>query len=137
MTEYLDKNFIRINNSPVATPVFFCYKARWMFTYFFDYRNFNRITKKDGDFLPLIYETLRCIGKTKWYIKFDVRAAFHKIKITEKNEWMTAFKTKYGFFEWFVVPFGLANAFNIFQKYINWALRTFLTISVQLILITF
>ena len=39
---------------------------------------------------------------------------------------MTPFKTKYGFFEWFVIPFGLANTFNIFQKYINWALRDFL-----------
>ena len=39
---------------------------------------------------------------------------------------MTAFKTKYGFFEWFVIPFGLANAFNIFQKYINWVFRDFL-----------
>ena len=32
---------------------------------------------------------------------------------------MTAFKTKYGIFEWFVIPFGLVIAFDIFQKYIN------------------
>ena len=48
-----------------------------------------------------------------------------KKKIIERNEWMTAFKTRYGIFEWFVIPFGLANAFNIFQKYINWAFRDF------------
>ena len=39
---------------------------------------------------------------------------------------MITFKTRYGFFEWLVTPFGLANAFNTFQKYINWALRDFL-----------
>ena len=86
-----------------------------------NYRGFNRITKKDKYLLPLIYETLRNIGKTKWYIKLDVRAAFHKIRITEKDEWMIAFKTRYGLFEWLVIPFGLANTLNIFQKYINWA----------------
>ena len=76
--------------------------------------------------MPLIYETFRNIGKTKWYIKFDVRTVFQKIKITEKDEGMTTFKTRYGFFEWLVISFGLANTFNIFQKYINWALRDFL-----------
>ena len=39
---------------------------------------------------------------------------------------MIAFRTRYGFFEWFVTPFGLANALNTFQRYINWALRDFL-----------
>ena len=76
--------------------------------------------------MPLIYETLRNIGKAKWYTKLDVRATFHKIRITEGDEWMTAFRTRYGLFEWFVTPFGLANAFSIFQRYINWALRDFL-----------
>ena len=74
----------------------------------------------------MIYETFRNIGKAKWYIKLDVRTAFHKIRITESDEWMIAFRTRYGFFEWLVTPFGLANAFNTFQRYINWALRDFL-----------
>ena len=39
---------------------------------------------------------------------------------------MIAFRIRYGLFEWLVTPLGLANAFNIFQKYINWALRDFL-----------
>ena len=76
--------------------------------------------------MPLIYETFRNIGKTKWYTKFDVKTTFYKIKITEKDEWMTAFKTQYGFFEWFVIAFDLANVFNIFQKYINWVFKDFL-----------
>ena len=83
-------------------------------------------SKKKKYPLPLIYETLRSINKVKLYTKLDVRAAFHKIKITEKDEWMIAFRTRYGLFEWLVTPFGLANAFNIFQRYINWALRDFL-----------
>ena len=126
LTEYLDKNFIRINNSPAATPIFFVKKPGGSLRFYVDYRNFNRITIKDKYPLPLIYETFRNIGKTKWYIKLDVRTVFHRIKITEKNEGMTAYKTKYGLFEWLVIPFGLANVYNIFQKYINWALKDFL-----------
>jgi len=76
--------------------------------------------------LPLIYETLQSIGRAKWFTKLDVVAAFHKIRIAEGHEWMTAFRTRYGLFEWLVTPFGLANAPSTFQRYINWALRDYL-----------
>jgi hypothetical protein len=86
----------------------------------------NRISRKDRYPLPLIYDTLRNIGKAKWFTKLDVIAAFHKIRMREGDEWKTAFRTRYGLFEWMVTPFGLANAPSTFQKYINWALRDFL-----------
>jgi len=56
--------------------------------------------------------------------KLDVVAAFHKIRIAEGHEWMTAFRTRYGLFEWLVTPFGLANAPSTFQRYINWLFET-------------
>jgi hypothetical protein len=55
-----------------------------------------------------------------------VSAAFHKICIAKGQEWMTAFRTRYGLFEWLVTPFGLANAPSTFQKYINWTLQEYL-----------
>ncbi|CBF89286.1 hypothetical protein AN0536.2 [Aspergillus nidulans FGSC A4] len=63
--------------------------------------------------------TLNQIGRAKWFTKLDVSAAFHKIWIAKGQEWMTAFRTRYGLFEWLVTPFGLANAPSTFQKYIN------------------
>ncbi|CBF76163.1 hypothetical protein AN5065.2 [Aspergillus nidulans FGSC A4] len=60
------------------------------------------------------------------FTKLDVSAAFHKIRIAKDQEWMTAFRTRYGLFEWLVTPFGLANAPSTFQKYINWTLREYL-----------
>jgi len=128
LTEYLDKGFIRVSNSSAAAPVLFVRKPGGGLRFCVDYRGLNKITKKDRYPLPLIYETLRNIGRAKWYTKLDIIAAFHKIRIAEGDEWMTAFRTRYGLFEWLVTPFGLANAPSTFQKYINWALRDYLDI---------
>ena len=117
---------IRNSNSLAAAPVFFVKKPGGGLRFCVDYRGLNRITKKDRYPLPLIYETFRNIGKAKWYTKLNVRAAFHKIRITEGDEWMTTFKTRYGLFEWLVIPFGLGNALSTFQRYLNWVFRDFL-----------
>jgi hypothetical protein len=126
LTEHLGKGFIRVSNSPAAAPVLFVRKPGGGLRFCVDYRSLNRITRKDRYPLPLIYETLQNIGEAKWFTKLDVVAAFHKIRIAEGNEWMTAFRTRYGLYEWMVTPFGLANAPSTFQKYINWALRDYL-----------
>jgi transposase InsO family protein/predicted aspartyl protease len=126
LTEYLDKGFIRVSNSPAAAPVLFVRKPGGGLRFCVDYRGLNQVTRKDRYPLPLIHETLRNVGKAKWYTKLDVIAAFHKIRIAEGDEWKTAFRTRYGLYEWMVTPFGLANAPSTFQRYINWALRDFL-----------
>jgi hypothetical protein len=126
LTEYLDKGFIRVSNSPAAAPVLFVRKPGGGLRFCCDYRALNRLTKKDRYPLPLIHETLERIGKARWFTKLDVIAAFHKIRIAEGDEWLTAFRTRFGLFEWLVTPFGLANAPSTFQRYINWTLRDFL-----------
>jgi hypothetical protein len=126
LTGLLDKQFIRVSNSPAAAPVLFVRKPSGGLRFCVDYRALNRISRKDRYPLPLIHETLRTIGKAKWFTKLDVIAAFHKIRIAEGDEWKTAFRTRYGLYEWLVTPFGLANAPSTFQKYINWTLRDYL-----------
>jgi len=86
LTDLLDKGFIRVSNSPAAAPVLFVKKPGGGLRFCVDYRGLNRITKKDRYPLPLIYETLRNISKAKWFIKLDVIAAFHKLRILERNE---------------------------------------------------
>lgn len=82
--------------------------------------------RKDRYPLPLINETLEKVSKATWFTKLDVIAAFHKLRVDPKSQWMTAFQTQYSLYEWLVTPFGLANAPSSFQRYINWALREFL-----------
>jgi hypothetical protein len=84
-----------------------------------DYRGLNAITQKDRYPLPLIRETLATLSKAKWLTKLDVSAAFHKVRIAKGEEWKTAFRIRYGLFEWKVCPFGLTGVLTTFQRYIN------------------
>lgn len=126
LTDLLDKGFIRVSNSPAAAPVLFAKKPGGGLRFCVDYRGLNHISRKDRYPLPRINETFERISRAKWFTKLDVISAFHKIRIQEGDEWKTAFRTRYGLFEWLVTPFGLANAPSTFQKYVNWTLRDFL-----------
>ncbi|KAJ6436286.1 retrovirus polyprotein [Purpureocillium lavendulum] len=126
LTELLDKGFIRASSSPASAPVLFVRKPGGGLRFCVDYRGLNAITKKDRYPLPLIEETLRSLSKAKWLTKLDVIAAFHKVRIEEGDEWKTAFRTRYGLYEWLVTPFGLTGAPATFQRYINHTLREFL-----------
>src|SRR5271163_2167307 len=126
LTELLDKNFIRASSSPAAAPVLFAKKPGGGLRFCVDYRALNALTQKDRYPLPLIKETLNSLSKAKWLTKLDIIAAFYKIRIAEGEEWKTAFRTRYGLFEWLVTPFGLTGAPATFQRYINWVLREYL-----------
>ena len=100
LTDYLDKGWIRASASPAGAPVLFARKPGGGLRFCVDYRALNAITRSDRYPLPLIRETLRQLTKAKWITKVDVRAAFHRLRIREGDEWKTAFRTRYGQFEW-------------------------------------
>ncbi len=62
------------------------------------------------------------------YIKLDLRDAYHRIRIKKGDEWKTAFRTRYGFWEYVIILFGLINTPATFQVYINKALNGLLNI---------
>lgn len=88
-----------------------------------DYRALNALTKQDRYPLPLIPETLRNLTGAKWISKVNVVAAFHQLRMALGHEYKTAFRTRFGSFEWVVCPFGLSGAPASFQRYINTLLR--------------
>jgi transposase InsO family protein len=123
LTELLDKGWIRASSSPAGAPVLLIRKASGGWRLCVDYRGLNKITAPDRYPLPLIKETLRLMSGAKWFTKVDVRAAFHKIRIADGDEPLTAFRTRFGLYEWLVCPFGLTSAPSTFQRYINGALK--------------
>lgn len=129
LTDLLKKGWIRPSSSPAAAPVLFAKKPNGGLRFCVDYRGLNAITVPDRYPLPLFKETLRQLSKARWFTKLDVKSAFHRIRIREGDEWMTAFRCRLGLFEWLVTPFGLVNAPATFQRYINQQLREHLDLN--------
>ena len=94
-----------------------------------DYRALNKVTVKNRHPLPLINETLDRLTGAKIFTKLDLRDAYHRIRIKRGDEWKTAFRTRYGHWEYTVMPFGLTNAPATFQAYINEALKGLLDVT--------
>ena len=117
--ENLAKSFIRASSFPAAAPVLFVRKPGGGFRLCVDYRALNAITVKNRYPLPLIQETLNRLAKAKYFTKLNIVAAFNKIRMAEREEWKTVFRTRYGLFESLIMNFGLCGAPSSFQNYIN------------------
>ena len=75
-----------------------------------DYRKLNDITIRNSYSLPLMDELRDRVQGAKFFTKLDLRDGYYLIRIKEGDEWKIAFRTRYGHFEYKVMPFGLANA---------------------------
>ena len=130
LREYLDENlrkgFIRPSSSPAGAPILFAKNKNGSLRLCVDYRGLNAITIKNRYPLPLIPELLDRFRQAKYFTKLDLRGAYNLVRIAHGEEWKTAFRTRYGHFEYLVMPFGLANAPASFQGLINDTLRPFL-----------
>ena len=124
--ENLKKGFIRHSQSPCASPILFVRKPDGTLRLCVDYRGLNKLTIKNRYPLPLIGELLDRISKAKYFTKFDVRDGYHRLRMAAGEEWKTAFRCRYGLFEYTVMPFGLCNAPGTFQHYMNDTFREFL-----------
>ena len=115
----LANGFIRPSKSPAGAPILFVGKPDGSLRLCVDYRGLNNLTIKNRYPLPLIGESLDRLGRAKRFTQLDLTSAYHRMRIKEGDEWKTAFRTRYGHFEYQVMPFGLSNAPASFQGYIN------------------
>jgi hypothetical protein len=126
LREYLDtalkKGWIRVSKSLSAAPILFVPKKDGGDRLCVDYRGLNKVTIKNRYPLPLISKLLDRLGHAKVFSKLNLRDAYHRLRIKEGDEWKPAFKTRYGLFEYMVIPFSLINAPATFQAYIHKAL---------------
>ena len=120
---YLDKHlkngFIRPSTSAAGAPILFVKKKNGSLRLCVDYRGLNLLTIKNRYPLPLIGESLDRLSKARIYTSLDMVAAYNRLRIREGDEWKTAFRTRYGHFEYTVLPFGLTNAPATFQSFVN------------------
>ena len=126
LEENLAKGFIRASRSPAASPVMFVKKPGGGLRFCVDYRGLNAITIKNRYPLPLISETLNRLCRAKFFTKLDIIAAFNRLRIREGDEALTAFRTRFGLYEYLVMPFGLCNGPATFQHFINDTLQEYL-----------
>lgn len=129
-----EKGLIRPSTSPTGAPILFAKKKDGTLRLCVDYRRLNDHTVKNAYPLPLINEMLDRIALSVIYLTLDLKDAYWLIRIKRGDEWKTAFRTRYGLFEYLVMPFGLSNAPGTFQAHVNKCFSDMLDIFVQIFL---
>lgn len=107
------------SSSPVRSAVLFAKKKDGSLRVCIDYRAVNKLTKKNRTPLPLISELLDRLSRAKYFACIDLADAYKQVRMAKGSEYLTAFGTRYGSFEYRVMPFGLCNAPATFQALIN------------------
>ncbi|GKF45083.1 putative reverse transcriptase domain-containing protein, partial [Tanacetum coccineum] len=119
LQELSDKGFIKPSSSPWGAPVLFVKKKDGSLRMCIDYRELNKLTVKNRYPLPRIDDLFDQLQGSSVYSKIDLRSGYHQLRVREEDIPKTAFRTRYGHYEFQVMPFGLTNAPAVFMDLMN------------------
>lgn len=119
LQELLDKGFIRPSHSPWGAPVLFLKKKDGTLRMCIDYRELNNVTIKNKYPLPRIDDLFDQLKGAVVFSKIDLQSRYHQLKIKESDVPKIAFRTRYGHYEFLVMPFGLINTPVAFMDMMN------------------
>ncbi|KAK8918385.1 hypothetical protein KSP39_PZI021868 [Platanthera zijinensis] len=119
LDELLERGYIRPSSSPWGAPVLFVKRKDRSMRLCIDYRDLNKITIKNKYPLPRVDDLFDQLKGSTVFSKIDLRSGYHQLKIKESDIPRTAFRTRYGHFEFCVMSFGLTNAPSAFMDMMN------------------
>jgi ribonuclease HI len=126
LQELLDKGFIRPSSSPWGAPILFVKKKDGSMRMCIDYRELNKLTVKNRYPLPRIDDLFDQLQGASYFSKIDLRSGYHQLQVHDDDIPKTAFRTRYGHYEFLVMPFGLTNAPAAFMDLMNRVCRPYL-----------
>ena len=126
LQKLLDKGFIRPNTSPWGASVLDAKKSGKTLRLCIDYRQLNGVTIQNRYLLPRTDDLFDQLRGARVYFKIDLRIGYHQLRIRETNIPKTAFRTRYGHFEFTVMLIGLTNALAAFMDLMHRMFRPYL-----------
>jgi hypothetical protein len=126
LEEILKKGYIHPSVSPWGAPILFMKKKDGMLRLCIDFRQLNKVTVKKKYPLPRIDDLFDQLKDAKIFSKIDLRSGYNQVRIKDEDINKTTVRTRYGHYEFTVVPFGLSNAPAVFMCLMNGVLRDYL-----------
>jgi len=123
--ELIAKGWVQDSMIPCVMPVILVPTKDESWRMYTNCRTINNITIKYKPLIPGLVDLLDELHRSQIFTKIDLKSGYNQIWIKPDDEWKTAFKTKFGLFEWLVMPFGLTNASSTFMRLMHHILRLF------------